>query len=184
MSKDNRQAIIDVATQLMTEKGIENTSLADIAREADISKGTLYYYYSSRSDLIFDIAEQHIDNLTAYLTAWFDQSAQQYAPQELLKNIFEALLRAELRGKLHLYLVQQAVVDDATLKERFKAKYASWRQMLEERLSLVMGEQSSLSALASIIIAVIDGLLIQSILGVEEIDLDEIARWLAYLADT
>ncbi|HDQ71608.1 MAG TPA: TetR/AcrR family transcriptional regulator [Chloroflexi bacterium] len=182
-SKNKRQAIIDVTARLVVERGVENTSLADIANEADISKGTLYYYYSSKSDLIFDIAEQHIDRVTAYLTAWFDQAAQELTPEEMLRNVLEALLGAELRGKLHLYLIQQAIANDPTLQERFQAKYASWKEMLEERLSVILDNGESQSALASILIALIDGLLIQSVLGIEEIDLEAITRQLSKLAN-
>ncbi len=182
-SQNKRQAILDVAAQLMTERGIENTSLSDIANEADISKGTLYYYYASRSDLIFDIAEQHIDRVTASLIDWFDQAAQELTPEEMLHNVLEALLGAELRGKLHLYLIQQAIANDPTLQDRFQAKYASWKAMLEERLSLILDKGESQSALASIIIALIDGLLIQSVLGIDEIDLDAITRQLSKLAN-
>ena len=42
-----RAAILETATRLFTEKGIHETSLADIAKEARLSKGTLYYYYPS-----------------------------------------------------------------------------------------------------------------------------------------
>ncbi|NLB53646.1 MAG: helix-turn-helix transcriptional regulator, partial [Syntrophomonadaceae bacterium] len=40
---------------LMAEKGIIKTSLADIAREVGISKGTLFYHFASKDDLVNDI---------------------------------------------------------------------------------------------------------------------------------
>ena len=58
---DKQLNIIKVATELIGKKGVEKTSLADIAREAGISKGTLYYYYPTKNDirtckLVFEIA--------------------------------------------------------------------------------------------------------------------------------
>ncbi|MGG7060792.1 TetR/AcrR family transcriptional regulator, partial [Clostridium tertium] len=47
-----KENILLAATKLMTKNGIKNTSLADIAKAVDISKGTLYYHYSSKDDLI------------------------------------------------------------------------------------------------------------------------------------
>jgi AcrR family transcriptional regulator len=41
-----RQQIIEAVARLIIQKGIEKTSLADIAEEAGISKGSLYYYAS------------------------------------------------------------------------------------------------------------------------------------------
>ena len=37
--------IIATAARLFTERGADGASLNDIAKAADIAKGTLYYYY-------------------------------------------------------------------------------------------------------------------------------------------
>jgi AcrR family transcriptional regulator len=42
-SMRNIEHILEVAGRLLVEKGVRDTSLSDIAREAGISKGTLYY---------------------------------------------------------------------------------------------------------------------------------------------
>ena len=59
-----KENILNVATNLITVNGIRNTSLSDIAKTAGISKGTLYYHYSSKDDLIFDIADNHLKIIT------------------------------------------------------------------------------------------------------------------------
>ena len=41
-----KEKILLTSIDLMTKNGINNTSLADIAREVNISKGTLYYHYA------------------------------------------------------------------------------------------------------------------------------------------
>ncbi|NLV22830.1 MAG: TetR family transcriptional regulator, partial [Syntrophomonadaceae bacterium] len=50
---NNRQKIIDVATALVKERGVKGTSLADIASAAGISKGTLFYHFAAKDDLIY-----------------------------------------------------------------------------------------------------------------------------------
>ena len=64
---DNKKRIIDAATELFITKGAQETSLADIARHLNISKGTLYYYYSTKAELIFDVTDIYIENLTSVL---------------------------------------------------------------------------------------------------------------------
>jgi len=59
-----RERIIEAASRLMTEEGVTDTSLADIANEVGISRGTLFYYYSSKNDLVYDVAERNLDLIT------------------------------------------------------------------------------------------------------------------------
>jgi len=42
-----KKQILDTAMKLFYEKGYENTSMADIAKEMDITKGLCYRYYES-----------------------------------------------------------------------------------------------------------------------------------------
>lgn len=44
--------IIATAARLFTERGADGASLNDIAKAADIAKGTLYYYYPARMGLL------------------------------------------------------------------------------------------------------------------------------------
>jgi len=46
-----RQAIISAAEKVFFENGFENATMADIARESELSKGTLYLYFKNKSDL-------------------------------------------------------------------------------------------------------------------------------------
>ena len=44
MNQNNmKETILLTATDLIIKQGIKNTSLADIAKASNISKGTLYY---------------------------------------------------------------------------------------------------------------------------------------------
>ncbi len=48
-----RQAeILEVARQLFQAKGYEATSVDEIVRTADIAKGTFYYYFKSKEDVL------------------------------------------------------------------------------------------------------------------------------------
>ena len=65
MKQNNmKETILLSATSLIIKQGIKNTSLADIAKASNISKGTLYYHYSSKNDLICAIADMHLEAIT------------------------------------------------------------------------------------------------------------------------
>lgn len=48
---ERRNAIIEAAERIFFKIGIENTSMEQVAQEAELSKGTLYLYFKSKEDL-------------------------------------------------------------------------------------------------------------------------------------
>jgi AcrR family transcriptional regulator len=54
--EQRRNLIIDAAEQIFFKKGIENSTMDDVATEAELSKGTLYLYFKSKEDIQFAIA--------------------------------------------------------------------------------------------------------------------------------
>ena len=57
MAKNTRENIINAAWKLFYEEGFAETTINDIMREADISKGTFYYYFNSKDDLLGTLSE-------------------------------------------------------------------------------------------------------------------------------
>lgn len=53
MKEDSKEKrIFDAALKLFVEKGIDNTSISSISKEAGIAAGTLYLYFENKVDLI------------------------------------------------------------------------------------------------------------------------------------
>lgn len=50
--QDKRQAIINAALKLFTERGFDGTPTAMISQEAGVATGTLFRYYPTKEDLI------------------------------------------------------------------------------------------------------------------------------------
>ncbi len=175
-----RQSILDEASKLIAQKGVKNTSLADISKEVGISKGTLYYYYSTKNDIIYDIADVHLKQITEELLSWIDNIEDNVASEEILKVVFERISTAETRGKLHLYLISDAVTSNEPLRQRFREKYKEWRITLENGLRKVLKNKTvDYGVLSYIILAALDGFTVQWMLGVEKIPIDGIANLLS-----
>jgi AcrR family transcriptional regulator len=176
-TKINREKILLIATRLIKENGISNISLADIAAAVKISKGTLYYYYPSKSDLIFDITEQSMNHMTRKLIQWVEKSKQETSPADILRVVFDTILKARSRGQIHVYLILEALMDES-LRKRFCDEYQKWRSMIEEGLNQVLPNGRNNSVLARVMLATIYGLLIQTLLGVEKAPVDDITGFL------
>lgn len=55
---DKRNLILDSLETLLEEKKLQNISVSDIARKANISKGSIYYYYPSKDAILNALIER------------------------------------------------------------------------------------------------------------------------------
>ena len=62
-SAKTRKHIFQTALHLFLEHGYDATSLKDIAEAADVSTGTLYRYFPSKSDMLFQIRADSQEHL-------------------------------------------------------------------------------------------------------------------------
>ena len=82
----HRQDILDAATRVFAEKGFFGATLDEVAQEAEFSKGTIYLYFSSKDDLLYNV----ISSKTSHLTQIFHDTLD-------MKSSFKEELRALLK---------------------------------------------------------------------------------------
>jgi len=58
--KQRREEIIRAAEKVFLSSGFEQSTMDDIASEAELSKGTLYLYFKSKDDLHMEVARKAI----------------------------------------------------------------------------------------------------------------------------
>ena len=63
-----RDRIVAVARELFSERGYQNTSLADVAERADIAVSTLFGYFDNKGDLFFAGYPEIIDDFVETIT--------------------------------------------------------------------------------------------------------------------
>lgn len=126
-----RASILNTATELVTQYGVRNTSLADIAKEAKISKGTLYYYYPSKEILISDIADYHLGCMTDILFTWIDEVSRDSELEAPALRLIDRFLDDEICVKRHVVLLSEAALGNVPVQKKFTAKYREWAVMLE-----------------------------------------------------
>ncbi|XUL89633.1 TetR/AcrR family transcriptional regulator [Streptomyces galilaeus] len=78
-----RQRLTTATARVLHEQGVERTTIADIARAADVPTGNVYYYFKTKDELIEAALSEHTGNL-ATLTAQLDQLPD---PRERLKAL-------------------------------------------------------------------------------------------------
>ena len=174
-----KQSILRASTKLITKKGIKNTSLADIAKAVGISKGTLYYHYSSKDDIVCDIADIHLNIVTNAVLTCVQNMKSENPNNDSVKFIMDKISRIGKTGRVHMYLICEAITCNDTLKERIKLKYIEWRTTYKYEIQHTLGHSEKDSeALSFLIISIVDGLIVQSLLKTEEIDFESISSFL------
>lgn len=83
MVSRTRDKFIEVARQLFARKGIENTTMNDIASASDKGRRTIYTYFKSKREIFNAVIERETDKLLESLRAIVSQKR---APSEKLEE--------------------------------------------------------------------------------------------------
>jgi TetR/AcrR family transcriptional regulator, transcriptional repressor for nem operon len=79
-----RERLIAAAMQLVHQQGIERTTLADIAKAADVPVGNVYYYFKTKDEVIAAVIDAHAQQVRATLAAI---EADHRSPRSRLKAL-------------------------------------------------------------------------------------------------
>lgn len=64
-AEERKNEILDVAERLFGEKGYDNTSTNDILNEIGIARGTLYYHFKSKEDILNAVIDRRTGQMLA-----------------------------------------------------------------------------------------------------------------------
>ena len=64
-----KKEIIDAARHLFQRKGIAKTSINDIAKSIGVAKGLVYYYFSSKDELVETVLDEFVEDVDRGLKA-------------------------------------------------------------------------------------------------------------------
>ncbi len=64
-AEERKQEILDAAERLFEVKGFEGTSISNILEETGIARGTLYYHFKSKEELLDAVIERMLERMTA-----------------------------------------------------------------------------------------------------------------------
>jgi len=69
---ERRRTILDCAKELILAEGVQRVSMEDIARKAELSKATVYLYFSSKDVLFNEICEEAAQVFLGHLKPFFE----------------------------------------------------------------------------------------------------------------
>jgi AcrR family transcriptional regulator len=117
---DTRERIKEVALELFTEQGYEQTSLREIAERLGVTKAALYYHFKSKEEIVHAFVEDRVASL-ADLVEWV--KAQPPGPQTRLEFLNRYAAEIDM-GKQHsimrFFQENQPAVKGMAIGERMR----------------------------------------------------------------
>ena len=84
-----RDRLLAAACQLFYEQGVERTPLAEIASQAEVPLGNVYYYFKTKGDIIAAVVDAHVKAIEQQI-----ESLERYrTPASRLKALITTLAR-------------------------------------------------------------------------------------------
>jgi AcrR family transcriptional regulator len=102
---DQKEKIINCAALLFAKYGYNATSIKSIAESCKVSKSLIYHYYFSKEDMLYDIAQSHINKLISIID---DCSRLKFETNQLkLKKIIsQFMIEYKTSKNRHKILIQ------------------------------------------------------------------------------
>ncbi|MDD9893073.1 MAG: TetR/AcrR family transcriptional regulator [Gammaproteobacteria bacterium] len=66
--RPSRDALVEAAAALFREKGYERTTVRDLADAVGMQSGSLFYHFSSKGEILYEVMRRGIDDLSAAVT--------------------------------------------------------------------------------------------------------------------
>jgi AcrR family transcriptional regulator len=121
MRDEKKTHIMDVALEHFANEGFHKTTISHIAKHAGISKGLMYNYFESKEDLLTEILNKCMGEISHYL----DPDKDGYLSEEefeLFVRKFFIILKEKLSfWRLFFQLMMQKVVRDQILKSYLRS---------------------------------------------------------------
>ncbi|MCP4457846.1 MAG: TetR/AcrR family transcriptional regulator [Cytophagales bacterium] len=166
--------ILNAALELFAIKGFDSSSIADIAKKANISKGLMYNYFSSKDDLLKALIDQLNKGEKNMMANIFDED-----PKKMLENVIRVFFK-ELRENYQQWVFISKLVLQV---DRFefvstlaKEMYSNYLILFEQLLTGIGMKQPSSEA--KLLGAMFDGIGYQFLIIKDEYPLDEIENYL------
>ena len=111
---NKKEFILDTAEKMFVEQGFDQTSIAQILDATQIAKGTLYYYFTSKEEIMDAIIERWIERSFEQVRIWVEQ--KQLPILERLMGALASLNMQKDGQELldHLHAPQNALLHEKT----------------------------------------------------------------------
>ncbi len=168
--KAKQKIILNAALSVFARKGFNGALIDDIAKEANIAKGTIYQYFKSKDDLFFESMQWFFNSLSESADRKIDNEHDSASVQ--LKKYFEYMIGLAEESKdlfplmMEFWSASTTGTNQKVFKKYFNGIYNQYRKQIAQILQygIDTGEfrrDIDVDSNSSALVGVIDGLFLQ-----------------------
>ena len=118
-----REQVLAAAERVLLERGLRNTTMADVAEAAGLAKGTLYLHFESKDDLLAGLRRRYVEAIEAELRVRVAKAA---SGEEQVAALVHGLVDATARRHdLHHLLFHEAGFSEEDAFAPVRAAFAN-----------------------------------------------------------
>ena len=174
-----RDKLVDVARQLFAKKGVEDTTMNDIAQASKKGRRTLYTYFKSKEQIYMAVVESELEMLSTQMEK---AASKPVSPDkkilELIMTHLDAIKMVVYRnGTLRADFFRDIWRVEAMRKEFDRKETALFRRVLHEGKELNLFDIDNVEITADILHYCIKGIEVPYIRGQIGEELDDETGW-------
>ena len=154
---ERRNQILDAATLIFSERGFSRANTDEIAKKANIGKGTLYRYFKNKKDIFFSVVDRGLSKLKEKILKEVEKTKN---PLKKIENAVKAYLSffEENRNFVGMLIHEQSSFRKRIARRYFEHYYGNVRRIkqtfksgIEQGLIKDMDMDSLISVYASML---------------------------------
>lgn len=173
---DKKKQLLDAALHVFATQGFEKASMREIAANAGLTTGAIYYHYKNKDDLYYDAVKE-----SAYFVHKLsekDKDSKVKSNQEIFEEISNNVrnrMSKEIEQRLLILLTAYAITKGGRIKEKYKLDYNEIIDKVAKLYFYAFGVENEACQrrIATILVAALDGVALQYSLGVLDINDEE-----------
>jgi AcrR family transcriptional regulator len=165
-----REKIIKAAIDAFSKYGFDRTRMDDVAKTADLSKGTIYLHFKSKEDLFYAICENNLAEAKQQISTMFAKKEDLVSEIERFYDVF----RNKKTANEGVFF--ETIAESSRNAELRKALYKQRMNIFETAIGWVnlqiergfFRKNIDANAIAVGLVSLYDGLTVNKLLGVSE----------------
>ncbi|QWU18222.1 TetR/AcrR family transcriptional regulator [Paenibacillus sophorae] len=136
-----KDAIVQAAAKLFSEKGYHRTNTKQIAAAAGVSTGSFYSYFTDKRDVFLDVLKIHSEAMQAHVDATVAQlNAKELDKRLIISHMIESLIQSHTPYISFHRELSLLLLSDEVVKEVMESQYDVGRRKTLEFLKLSSDE--------------------------------------------
>lgn len=170
-AQDSRDEILKAASSLFANRGFHETSMAEVARAAKVSKALIFWHFKTKEELFFAVLGRLLE---PYVIDFAEEADALDEKAQILKLLESYLLFVRDNGSSIRFFVAQLLHDErtTTLSGQVLALYEGYRTLLTDLIARTQekglcSRRFTPQAMVAFLLATLNGFLVGHIFLVD-----------------